>query len=1213
MRDRPLYFFAFVPFWKKEWLSKLFLKSLEVQGFKSFPDKIVLSFEGGITGIVGPNGSGKSNIADAIRWVLGEQSTRTLRGGKMEDVIFGGTQKRGPVGFAEVSLTIDNSDKALPMNNSEVMVTRRYYRSGESEYYINRETARLKDINELFMDTGLGRDGYSIIGQGRIDEILSLKSDDRREIFEEAAGISKYRHRKEESERKLSLTDENLIRINDKISELELQVEPLREQSQKARQYLVFRDELRVLEINVWLDALDKLHASLKKTENDYAVVCEQSEQAKTALDSAYTRSEQLSAQMREKDELAEAVRNELAQNESDSSLCEGELRVLENTILHNKENIESIRLELETQEGRAGGLSGQIEERRARIESIDGERTLLGQELSQLYASARQALESARAASVRIDALRASAAQEDAAAAQAGMQLSSIIASDAELQARRSIVDHDLSEKQETLSGLSRQLEQSEEQLKQAREREQTVNNVISGYTLRLEARNKRAQAARERSAGLKSEKQALEARIHLLSEMEKEYQGYSNAVKLVMQESARGALKHIHGPISALMKTEDRFAVSIETALGAAVQNIVVDSEDDGKAAIGLLRTRDGGRATFLPLSAIRGQELSEKGLENEPGVQGIASRLVRTEDRYGDIIRSLLGRVVIIEDMDAAIRVARKYSYRFRIVTLDGQVINAGGSMTGGSAVRSVGILSRKNEIERLRDKSSQLETSLTAADKEQREAEREAAAVSFELEAASGEKRQAEDDAIRLEMDAQHRKTMCESAHADVAALESEQMAIAGRLEQNAQSMARLEAQQRDSTARRQELNAQAEALMLNQSGMQEQGSGYTAQINELNMRAAALDAERETVGKSMVELEALRQELSGDQAVKLARIDQYLEKNKAAEAEMLEKKTRLEALHACCQAKRQNIQDISRERLGLEAARTAAERETQDKNREQLNLERERGRLEQQKQKDELEEKRLLDRMWEQYSLSYSAALSARTPIEGLQQANRRIAELKKDISALGSVNVGAIEEYDRVFVRYEYLTGQRDDVQKAKGELEDIIKEITTHMRDIFAQQFKVINESFSQTFVEIFGGGRAQLNLEDESDILNCGIEIAVQPPGKQLKTITLLSGGEKAFVAIALYFAILKVRPAPFCVLDEIEAALDDVNVSRFAAYLRRLTCNTQFIVITHRRGTMDEADMLYGVTMQEQGISKLLALHLNEVEQQLHIKLR
>lgn len=1191
----------------------MFLKSLEIQGFKSFPDKIVLSFEDGITGIVGPNGSGKSNIADAIRWVLGEQSTRTLRGGKMEDVIFGGTQKRGPVGFAEVSLIIDNSDKALPMGNSEVMVTRRYYRSGESEYYINRETARLKDINELFMDTGLGRDGYSIIGQGRIDEILSLKSDDRREIFEEAAGISKYRHRKEESERKLSLTDENLVRINDKISELELQVEPLREQSQKAKQYLVYRDELRALEINVWLDALDKLHASLKKTENDYAVVSEQSVRAKEALDGAYARSEQLSSQMREKDELAEALRGELAASEADGSLCEGELRVLENTVVHNKENIESIRLELETQEGRAGGLSGQIGERRARMESIDAERAQLKQALEELYSAARQALEGAQQAAVRIDALRASAADEQASAAQAGMQLSSLSASETELQARQASLSRDIAEKQEALGSLSEQLKQCLEQLGQAREREQSASNVISGYTLRLEARNKRAQAARAGSIGLKNEKQALEARIHLLSEMEKEYEGYSGAVKIVMQEAARGALKNIHGPISALMKTEDRYAVSIETALGAAVQNIVVDSEDDGKAAIGLLRARDGGRATFLPLSAIRGQELMEKGLEDEPGVLGIASRLVRTEDRYSQIIRSLLGRVVIIEDMNAAIRVARKYSYRFRIVTLDGQVINAGGSMTGGSAVRSVGILSRKNEIERLRGKSAQLETALAAADKELREAEREAAAVAFELEAAAGEKRQAEDDVIRLDMDAQHRKTICESARADVAALESEQSAITERLRENAARKAQLEDVQRESEARRQALTEQAEALTQDQSGMQEQSSGFTARINELNMRAAALDAERETVDKSVTELEALRQELSGDQAVKLARIEQYVEKNTAAEAQILEKRAQLEALHACCQAKRQNIQDVSRERLGLEAARTAAERETQDKNHEQLNLERERGRLEQQKQRDELEEKRLLDRMWEQYSLSYSAALAARTPVEGLQQANRRIAELKKDISALGSVNIGAIEEYDRVFVRYEYLTGQRDDVNKAKSELEEIIKEITTRMRDIFAEQFKVINECFSQTFVEIFGGGRAQLNLEDESDILSCGIEIAVQPPGKQLKTITLLSGGEKAFVAIALYFAILKVRPAPFCVLDEIEAALDDVNVSRFASYLRRLTNNTQFIVITHRRGTMDEADVLYGVTMQEQGISKLLALHLNEVEQQLNIKLR
>lgn len=1189
----------------------MYLKALEIQGFKSFPDKTVLTFGEDITAIVGPNGSGKSNISDAIRWVMGEQSTKALRGGKMEDVIFGGTQRRKQLGFAEVSLVLDNSEHFFDLEESEVMVTRRYYRSGESEYYINRRSVRLKDVNELFMDTGLGREGYSIIGQGKIDEILSVKSADRREVFEEAAGISRYRHRKEEAERKLERTQENLVRISDKIDELELQVEPLRAQAEKARKYLILRDELRVLEISVWLEQLEKLRQSSIKLLSDYENAVRQKEEAQAQVEALYAAAEDYAAQMREKDVEAEGVRFEMMQREADANECESAIAVLKANVKNNLENADRFRRELEAQEGRADSIAAQMEERRTRLAGIAGELEALRAQLADREEAAREAARSAGALAGEMEALRQKEALETASANEARALLSALAAAAQEIMDRDEAVRRELSAGEDRLKESRGEAEAARRELEQAREDRDALQNVINGYTLRVEARKKKAEAARERHVKLQMEENALKSRIHMLTEMEKVYEGYSKAVKLVMGEAERGQLRGIHGPVAGLLHVPDRCAVAIEIALGGAMQHLVVDSEEDGKAAISYLKRRDAGRCTFLPLSSIRPSEFRDKGVEKEPGFVGMGDALIRFEPKYERIFSNLLGRTVVAEDMDRAIAMARKYGHRFKIVTLDGQVLNPGGSMTGGSVSRSAGILSRANELERLREQAGGVTAAMEEARRAFEEAQRESTAAAYELETAQAQQRQHQDDVLKLEERCAHFTAMLADLERqrDDWKAELEQLGERARRTEGdtAQARARIEALEGSAAA----LRSEAEGKAAGQAGLRERQEAIGEEIAGLNMRAAALEAEDQASRKALEELEELRRDITGDREQRARMVEEFQEKNDALTAQILEKERVLQAVREENAARQEAIGRINEEKLALEAKRTQADKDARDKNSELLSMEREVSVLEQKKLSAAMEEKQILDKLWETYELSHEAARQQRVELESVQKAARRIAELKRAISALGNINLDAIEEFQRINERYTYLTDQRDDVQRAKGELEGIIADITGEMKNIFARQFQEINTSFQQTFLELFGGGKATLELEDEEDILNCGIEIKVQPPGKALKVITLLSGGEKAFVAIALYFAILKVRPTPFCVMDEIEAALDDANVTRFARYLRQMSERTQFIVITHRRGTMEEADVLYGVTMQEQGVSRMLTINLNDVERELHIK--
>ena len=1188
----------------------MYLKSLELQGFKSFPDKTLIRFGDDITAIVGPNGSGKSNISDAILWVMGEQSSKTLRGAKMEDVIFGGTQKRAAVGFAEATLTLDNSDRALAYDADEVMVTRRYYRSGDSEYYINKQSARLKDINEMFMDTGLGREGYSNIGQGRIDEILSLKSADRREIFEEAAGISKYRHRKEETERKLEHTEENLLRIGDKVSELELQLEPLKAQSEKAKKYLELKDELKGVEVAVWLDTLEKLTAAAKKAEEDYASASFVLQQAHDDLDALYRQAEEMGQLLRQRDGELETVRVKVNMLSGTHQQLEGQMAVLRGNVDNNNSNLSRIEEELKGQEDRSGGVVAQIEQTRDRISQIETALSDKHRDLEQLRGELAAMTASAQGLTRQYLELRGT--ESSLAADIAGRQADVRGLEESMVQTRQRLeqLDSDLSAGAARRHEAQTNLEQCRAELRRAQEDVTAANNTIAGYTLRQNTRLKRREELQQTERELTAKLDAVTAKARVFRAMERDFESYNKAVRMVMQEAQRGALRNIHGPVSRLIRTEDSYTVAVEIALGAAMQQIVVGSEADGKAAISYLKRTGGGRATFLPMSSIQGRDLQESGLESCRGFVGIASRLVDCQQQYRGIVENLLGRTVIVQDMDAAIRMSQKYHSRFKIVTLDGQVMNPGGSMTGGSVNKEAGILSRANELEKLTAQEKKLQQEKMVVQAELQEAQRQCDQVEFQMSAARDQLREAEDQVLRLQGQEKQFEILlnaiCEAADAAARERASLEQRSSTDRERYAAQQAKIQVFTQQLAQTRQTL----EQLEGSQTEAAQANTEITERMTALKTEEAALDAERSTALAHIEDLQSLRAAMEGDREKKIALMDTIREDSARLEEEIAQLKNRQEENRRDSARMNEQMQKTIAHRAEAEASKTRAEREAQEKNKDILNMERACALLEQKKVTSDMEERQIVDKLWDSYGLTPGTAAEHRGEIENVAAGNRRAGELKRKIAALGTPNLGAIEEYARVNERYSYLAGQRDDVLNSKRELESVIRDITREMTAIFVAEFGKIDHYFGQTFEEMFGGGKGQLILEDPDNPLTCGIEIRVQPPGKQVKTITLLSGGEKAFVATALYFAILKVRPTPFCLLDEIDAALDDRNVERFASYLHNLAKKTQFIVITHRRGTMESADVLYGVTMQEQGVSKLLRLDLNQMEEYLGI---
>ncbi|MGI6180814.1 MAG: chromosome segregation protein SMC [Agathobaculum sp.] len=1189
------------------------LKSLLLQGFKSFPDKTEINFLGGLTAIVGPNGSGKSNISDAIRWVLGEQSSRSLRGAKMEDVIFGGTAKRGPVGFAEVSLILDNSARVFRSDFTEIMVTRRYYRSGESEYFLNKKHCRLKDIHELFMDTGLGRDGYSSIGQGRIDEILSLKSEDRREIFEEAAGITKFRYRKEEAERKLAATEENLIRIRDLYDELERQAGPLEKQAEKAKQYLLLRDELRVLEISLWLLSLDHIKAENAKLETDSAAYANQLADAKQMRETLYARSEQLAEEMRRIDREADRLRQMLRQAEQRAADQASRAAVLRANIQNNRENIDRAQRESAQRAEQAHSLGAQLAERRARIALLDTQLEGLSARSEALQAQAEeQAVRRTAAEQAAQSAAQACAAERQTLHAIA-LEQTAAETGLAGMDSRRDTIAADIAAADTRLNDEQKAHSALDERLAACLDTLASAKNKAQGVSLKAESRRKKVETAKteldETAAALTN----AVGRVKMLADMQRDYEGFSRSVKAVMAQTGRGALRGVHGPVSSLIATDDRFVTAIDTALGASASSIVVDTAEDGKRCIEYLKRTDGGRATFLPLDTIRPASLKENGLERQNGCFGTADRLVSFDARYAAIVQNLLARTVVSENMDTALALARAYGRRFRIVTLDGQIVQAGGAMTGGSVSRGTGALARagrlreaQQQVRELEAKKAQLEARFAAA-------RDELAALDYDLKAIEAERIRAAQDEAGLRASVQQHGVLVESLQRQHDGLVLERDNLAAAKQQYADTIAACAArQQQTQTAlqqaeqREKDCRAALDALAAEISDC---GAQQAALQTEIAQNRSAAAAER----RSLDELARLKDDLD----MGVSHTDETIASFESEIARLTEELNAAEVLQrdtgAAAEQFHEQIEAQLRQRERAEGERARVERDAQGRNDEILALERESARLENRVGQLKNEETQILDKMWESYELTPTPAAEVARPIADIPAAKEQARGLRGQMKALGNVNLDAVEQYRQVMERYTFMGEQKADLEKAQHELYKVIEQLTVNMKEIFASEFAKLNAYFGETFREIFGGGHAELQLADTSDILNCGIDIRVCPPGKAVKTLTLLSGGEKAFVAIALYFAILKLRPTPFCVLDEIEAALDDVNVARFAQYIRRLTDKTQFIVITHRRGTMEEADMLYGVTMQEQGVSKMLMLNLAEAEKRLGSAIR
>lgn len=1186
----------------------MILKALEMQGFKSFPDKTVLEFNKGITAVVGPNGSGKSNISDAVRWVLGEQSTKTLRGSKMEDVIFSGTDVRKAKGFAEVTLRLDNTDRSLNKDSDEMSVTRRYYRSGDSEYLVNGESARLRDVNELFMDTGLGRDGYSIVGQGKIADMVSPKASERRDMLEEAAGISHFRYRRGDAIKRLAQAEENLVRLRDILSELESRVGPLKAQSEKAQKFIVLAGERKNLEIGIWLNTIDKTGEKMRDQEHKIEIAEASHKEAQDELSKIGEMIDKAADGTRDINIKLEEIRNSASGFEEKLSDIDSQIKVAENSILHNNETIERINrdkaAENETEQNIDAAVSAAREcIQKAEEQIADATRQMdeLSKQEETYRLSSSEFSDRAAALSGEISALSVRLADCRVTAETANSSIE-------EIRSRISAIDESMGTRKDDYDALLKRKADAEASLKEIQDEIVSVKNAIDGYTLRFENRGKKADSVKLAIDEKQRELHKGQDRVRLLEDLEKNMEGYFGAVKAVMKESGRGALRGIYGPVSQLITVKDKYSAAIETALGAAVQNIVVDNETDAKRAMGFLKEHRAGRATFLPITAIKGRVLSEQGLDDQYGFVSIASDLVSYDNKYTEIIRWLLGRTAVAEDIDSAIAIAKKYSYRFRIVTLDGQVINAGGSMTGGSRVQNAGILSRGNEIERLKGSLASMQKELDGMLSDYKLLSEDASAAKAELEGAEGDLLRAKEENIRREGELKLASDKLASVSSGVKELLEEKETLEKRIESvsSGAEAARSQIDELKETLENKE--KELESITGDSKTLQKNREEVASKAAEIRLRIVSLQKDVEANTDEITRLKNRKtghldrlSELDGE----IREIEEKNDELRALTERLSADEKALKANHGDAQ---NQINELISQRDELEKQANDLRLHERAKSEERERLSGDIARLEERKIAMRNEYDNLTSKLYDEYQLTRREAAALEIEIDDYSLAAKRLAELKSQIRALGSVNVSAIEEYKEVSERYEFLSGQISDVETSRAELNKMIDDLTGKMAEQFREQFNRINSCFGQTFIELFGGGKAELRLEDERDVLGSDIEIKVQPPGKNVQNINLLSGGEKGLSAIALLFAILKVTPAPFCIFDEVEAALDDVNVSRYAQYVRRMTKNTQFILITHRRGTMEEADVLYGVTMQEKGVSKLLELKTAEMAKKL-----
>ena len=1181
----------------------MLLKSLELQGFKTFPDKTTLHFEEGITAVVGPNGSGKSNISDAMRWVLGEQSVKTLRCSKMEDVIFSGTPARKPMGYAEITLTMDNTGRELNFDGDTVAITRRYYRSGESEYLINKAAVRLRDIHELFMDTGLGRDGYSMIGQGKIDSIVAARSEDRREIFEEAAGISRFRYRKEEAERRLEKAEENLLRLRDIVGELEDRINPLREQAEKAQRFLTLSEEKKTLEIGLWLETLNRSGRILREQEDKIALVQSQQSEITEELDALAARIEETYTAINTCSVQMEELRNQAASDEESAARMEGEISVLENDIRHAQQDTARIKEEMEQSVASQKNLDWEIAARKTEMQVKEQEAAAREREFQETTGSLGDLRRSADEAARKVDALSVELAEKNTALAEVRVKASGAESIMQEISARQNAIGQNLSARNDQKTGIEKEISETAGLLAELETRLESLRNTVRGYEMRVASRKQKAEEQKKENDRLHLDIQEQLRKAKALEDLERNLEGFAQSVKAVMREASRGNLSGIHGPLSRLFRVPQQYAVAIETAMGAAMQNIVVGTEQDAKAAIRLLKQRDAGRATFLPLSTIRGSLLEEPSLEACPGFVGVAASLCSCEEEYEGVLNSVLGRIAIAEDLDSAVAIARRFRYRFRIVTLDGQVVNTGGSLTGGSLARNSGLLSRASEIVRIREKAAAMEEKAQASAARLKDLLSEAATAEAELSTARGELSAVQEDRFRVDSEKKRLEAELETTKRHIQEMMEEQSQGSKRILTLKQTLEEAKTEELRLSGEIQNLQTRIQEQTGNREDLSRRSEEITEKLQEIRMASLAAQKDREALENTVQELCRRKEDFAGRMAQLKEQILQAQTSVEEYREQIAIHQNQVQALRESAKSAREKAELAGKRRDELEkrSGELRVSERNQNQQRENLNLEL--ARLEERRDNLQKEYDGIITRLWEEYELTRREAEQTGIQIQDEGEAKKRLNEIKLKIRSLGSVNVAAIEEYKEVSERYEFLMAQIADVEHSKEELVRLIHDLTRHMQELFTVRFKEISGHFTEVFRELFGGGTASLALTDPSDVLHSGIEIAVQPPGKIVTHIESLSGGEKALVAISIYFAIMKVSPPPFCVLDEIEAALDDVNVTRFASYLRRMNRNTQFIAITHRRGTMEEADVLYGVTMQDQGISKLLELRSTE----------
>ena len=1183
----------------------MFLKYLELQGFKSFPDKTRLNFGRGMTAVVGPNGSGKSNISDAVRWVLGEQSTKALRGAKMEDVIFNGTALRHAHGFAEVRLCLDNSDRSLPVDNDEVVVSRKYYRNGESEYRICEKVCRLKDVNELFMDTGMGRDGYSLIGQGKISEIVGARPNQRREIFEEASGISKFRYRKEEAERSLAKADDNLLRLRDILGELEGRVAPLLEQSEKAKKFIELSDEKKTLEISLWMRRLHHLKSQL--AEQNGVISVKQAEY--DSLDSDYNKAEEnmsaIESEIHKTDFAIDEHRDAISKNKDFAGDMQRQKAVFENDISHNTESIASFGKEIEELSAAGSESEDSIAQIRNELDAKGGELGALGEKRGVLSAAQKDV-------QLRKGDFAAKATKNAEALSSVNSEINhiNVVLATAkgditQYNERISQLSGSAEEKAKAVAEFKKELAETNAFLEELEDKAESLNNSKNGIGMKQKIFADKLAALTERRNKIAKEANAFAQRAEVLQNMERSMEGFGQSVKFVLDRGAAGNLRGILEPVSKILSVDSKYSLAIETAAAAALQNIVVTDEDAAKRAIRMLKEQGRGRVTFLPLTSVKGSRLEERGLAACDGFIGVACDLVKYDAKYEGVVRSILGRIAVTEDLDCAVAIAKKFGYKFRIVTLDGQLVNAGGSLTGGSSVKSAGLLSRRQEIDELYASADAKNKEFSATEEEYNRLSAEISAMNADILATDSELRTVNDDKIRAE--GEKKRITMQLSDAERAGSDAEAQSkklredISGAEKRIGEFTALLE---KNSKAK-DELIAEGEKIAAAQASVADESEDIASQLSSLDVEEEKIRGEINVLENKIGDLLQSRE----DREEKIAGL---CEKKDNAEAQNAELKTKIDEFEEKCAAIEAQNREIENKinllfahRQELEQ-RNTAEREAQKQivtRRENASreLESARGRLAgMQKEYDGI-----ISQLWDDYDITFSAAEGLAVEITEPQKAQRRLNELRGKIKSLGSVNLSAIEEYKEVSERYEFYKTQITDAEKSRDELRSLIKSLMNQMRTIFVDRFTQIAGNFAVVFRELFGGGEGRLALTDPDDVLESGIEITVQPPGKIINNLASLSGGEQTLVAIAIYFAILKVRPAPFCILDEIEAALDEANVDRYADYLLRLTENTQFIAITHRRGTMEHADRLYGVTMQEEGVSKLLELALSDVD--------